>query len=229
MARVVAAVRDGLADVVDFISLHHYQKIDRYGADGVEEMREYMVSRGMPACFSEWNLDGQDIRTGLFTAGFLNMLERTPECPIAEAALMLRHSSASGWNNAFVNFDRRGWYFAPNGVVFSLWSECRLPRRVAVSGDCGGLDVVACASDDGSRITVKIVNTVGAEVPLRLALPDGCILRRVRTVCAQALSARNTMEKPDAVAVREHPFSASSLEVPPYSATVVEALRTSCD
>lgn len=53
----------------------------------------------MPVAFTEWNLDGQDMRTGLFTAGFLNMLERTPECSIAEAALMLRHTSAGGWNN----------------------------------------------------------------------------------------------------------------------------------
>ena len=148
-----------------------------------------------------------------------------PGCPIAEAALMLRHTSATGWDNAFINFDRRGWYYAPNGVVFKLWSETSLPRRIAASGDFGGLDVVECASEDGSRISVKVVNVSGAEVPLSLALPEGYSIRRVRSVHAGSLDVRNTMESPDAVAVRDIPFAPQSLTIPAYSATVVELCR----
>lgn len=165
------------------------------------------------------------MRTGLFAGGFLNMLERTPECPIAEAALMLRHTSAGGWDNAFINFDRRGWYYAPNAVVFKLWSESRLPRRIALEGETGPLDMVACASADGRRLTVKVVNTQTEPVPLALRLPQGFAICRARSVFAPSLDAKNTMESPDAVAIRELEFTASSLIIPAFSATVVEACR----
>ena len=78
------AVRAHLADVVDFVSPHHYQEIAKFGADGVEEMRRYIVSRGMPVAFTEWNLDGQDMRTGLFTGGFLNMLAESDAVAIRD-------------------------------------------------------------------------------------------------------------------------------------------------
>ncbi len=220
-----AAVREGLLGLVDFVSPHHYQEKAKFAADGVEEMRRYIVSRGMPVAFTEWNLDGQDMCTGLFAGGFLNMLERTPECPIAEAALMLRHTSAGGWDNAFINFDRRGWYYAPNAVVFKLWSESRLPRRIALDGAMGPLDCVACASADGRRLMVKVVNTQAEPVPLSLRLPQGFAINRVRSVFAPSLDAKNTMDSPDAVAIRELEFTAPSLIIPAFSATVVEACR----
>ncbi len=219
------AVRAHLADVVDFVSPHHYQEIAKFGADGVEEMRRYIVSRGMLVAFTEWNLDGQDMRTGLFAGGFLNMLERTPACPIAEAALLLRHTSAGGWDNAFINFDRRGWHYAPNAVVFKLWSESRLPRRIVAEGDFGPLDLVAGASADGKRVTVKVVNATAAAVPLALKLPDGFAIMRARSVSAASLEVKNTMMEPDAVAIREIDFTATGLVLPAFSATVIEAAR----
>ena len=132
--------------------------LDRYGNEGVEEYGCYLdklsswiaksENPAMKIYLSEWNLDGIDMRTGLFTGGFLNRLEATPGVEMAASALFLRHTSATGWNNAFINFDQNGWFQAPNYVVMKLWRDHFQPNRIAVYGDMKGLNVIATISDN---------------------------------------------------------------------------------
>ncbi len=71
---------------------------------------------------SEWNAQSTDWRTGLYAGGFLNAAERNGDVlGMAGPALFLRHVSARAWDNAFVNFDHRRWFPAPNYVVMKLW------------------------------------------------------------------------------------------------------------
>ncbi len=120
---------------------------------------------------SEWNAQSTDWRTGLYCGGLLNAFERCGDVlEIGGPALFLRHVSASAWDNAFVNFDHRTWFPAPNYVVMKLWREHYAPQRIALEGHADPLNVVATSSEDGKTLVVKAVNPSDAAVPVVLKL-----------------------------------------------------------
>lgn len=219
----------------DYISPHHYQSVDKYGNDGVEEYGRYLEqlaawieeseNPGMKIYLSEWNLDKVDMCTGLFAGGLLNRMETIPAMGMAAPALLLRHTSAPGWNNAFINFDQNGWFPAPNYVVFQLWRRHFLPNRVELTGDTRGLNVVATRSEDGRQVCLKIVNPSGHSVVLRVL--DGVGMGRTvwEVVSASSLMQSNTMDHPDRIRVQTRDVSREGddwvLTVPPYSASVL--------
>jgi alpha-N-arabinofuranosidase len=93
---------------------------------------------------SEWNAQSTDWRTGLYCGGLLNAFERCGDVlEIGGPALFFRHFSASGWDNAFVNFDHRTWFPAPNYVVMKLWRDHFCPQRIELAGERRELNVVA--------------------------------------------------------------------------------------
>lgn len=202
-----------VAEYFDYISPHYYQTLDKYGNDGVEEYGRYLdkltawiaksKNPDMRIYLSEWNLDGIDMRTGLFTGGFLNRLERTPFVEMAASALFLRHTLASGWNNAFINFNQNGWFPAPNYVVFKLWREHFLPNRVKLSGDTKGLNIVVTVSDDKNKLCLKLVNPTGDEVILNVGGCSGFGIPVLDVVCADSLTEVNSMEFPDKIKVQK--------------------------
>ncbi len=218
----------------DYISPHYYQTIDKYDSEGVEEYGRYLdklahwiaVSKNpqMKIYLSEWNLDGVDMRTGLFAGGFLNRLERTPAVEMAAPALLLRHTSAPGWNNAFINFDQDRWFAAPNYVVLKLWRDHYLPRRVAVDGDNGLLNMVATTSNDRQQVCLKVVNAAAAAATLRVR--NGRSLGSAQwQVVSAGLKDANRMEQPQLIEARKMPVSYDGqdilITIPGYSASVL--------
>ncbi len=193
-----------VAEYIDYISPHYYQTINKYGNDGVEEYGRYLdklskwitqsKNSNMKIYLSEWNLEGTDMRTGLFTGGFLNRLESTPSVEMAASALYLRHISAPAWDNAFINFDNDSWFPAPNYVVFKLWREYFLPLRVAIEGDTKELNVIATRSEDGTRTCLKIVNP--SDKPYTFSVKNGASLGNpfLKEIVAENLTSRNDMQ-----------------------------------
>ena len=125
------------AGLVEYLSIHHYENPDQF-ADGPRRYEEFfrwtadLIKRSknpnLKIYVSEWNAQSTDWRTGLYAGGLLNAFERCGDSlEIGGPALFLRHVSASAWDNAFVNFDQRSWFPAPNYVVMKLW---RRPLRV---------------------------------------------------------------------------------------------------
>lgn len=226
-------------DVVDYISPHYYQVYSRFDRKGVDEYGEYLdqLSRwisqssnpDMKIYLSEWNLEGIDMRTGLFAGGLLNRLESTPAVQMAAGALLLRHTSAPGWNNAFINFDRRGWFGAPNYVVFELWRQHYLPYRVQLFSDTTELNTIATASLNRDTVCIKIVNTEGKTYRASI---DNCgrwphaILE---TVSGTSLDDKNSMEQPEKIKARRRKVQrikdACIIEIPPFSANVLTLKR----
>lgn len=94
-------------------------------------------------------------REGAGLDSILNRLERTPRLEIATPALFLWHTSAPGWNNAFINFNQNGWFPAPNYVVLKLWRDHFLPNRISMEGETKHLNIAATASDDKKQVCVK--------------------------------------------------------------------------
>lgn len=227
-------IRD-VAEYIDYISPHYYQTLEKYGNNGVEEYGRYLdklarwigksKNPDMKIYLSEWNLDGIDMRTGLFAGGFLNRLERTPRLEMAAPALFLRHTSAPGWNNAFINFNQNGWFPAPNYVVLKLWREHFLPNRIAMEGETKHLNIVATVSDDKRQVCVKIVNPTDRSVTMKVK--GGAMLGVPvwNVIHASSLTESNSMKFPDRIKVKEQEVTRLGndliVPIPAYSASVL--------
>lgn len=220
---------------IDYISPHHYQDLNRYGNDGVEEYGRYLdqlaswidqsENPNMKIYLSEWNLSGTDMRTGLFAGGFLNRLERTPRLEMAAPALFLRHLSAPGWDNAFINFDQDRWFPAPNYVVMKLWRDNYLPIRVAYQGNPKDLNISATKSENGDRLCLKIVNPTENDIHLVVTGFSNYTKILYTVVKSDALTDKNTLENPNTICPKSDTVNTidgkAILVVPHYSASVL--------
>lgn len=230
-----------VAEHIDYISPHYYQTLNKYSKDGVEEYGLYLdklaawidksKNPDMKIYLSEWNLEGIDMRTGLFAGGFLNRLERTPKLEMAAPALFLRHTSATGWNNAFINFDQNGWFPAPNYVILKLWREHFLPNRVALKGDTGTLNVIATTSDNREQVCLKMVNPT--DQPISVEVKGGMNLGAPvwEVVSSSSLLDGNSMNCPDRIKVEKKAVDIAGEDIrmvlPPYSASVLSMTQSS--
>jgi alpha-N-arabinofuranosidase len=164
----------------------------------------------------------------LYCGGLLNAFERCGDVlEIGGPALFLRHVSASAWDNAFVNFDHRTWFPAPNYVVMKLWREHYAPQRIALDGPAKPLNAVATKSEDGKTLYVKAVNPADEAVRVQLTLNNDTPGKTsLQLVAPGDLAARNTLEARDAVrpqpAVVQQDGGTLRFTLPPISCGVVE-------
>ncbi len=221
---------------IDYLSIHHYENPDRF-ADGPLAYEKFFLKTadlirasknpGLKIYVSEWNAQSTDWRTGLYCGGLLNAFERCGDTvEIGGPALFLRHVSASGWDNAFVNFDHRTWFPAPNYVVMKLWRDHYAPERIALEGETGPLSAVATRTADGKKVILKAVNPTEKAVAVTLRLSSGTIGDASLDLVAPGdLSARNTLEERDAVQPKKAPVERDGgtlrLVLPPVSCGVV--------
>ena len=161
----------------DYLSLHHYERQEGYATGPLRLAQQYdryarMIAEGpnpnIKLFISEWNLNSIDWRTGLFAGGFLNMCEARDVVAMGAAALFLRRTDAPDWNNAFINFDYKDLFKAPNCQVTELWYDHFSRYRLAYSGDTGDLSVSTTLSEDGGEVVVKVVNPSDAPATLRI-------------------------------------------------------------
>jgi alpha-N-arabinofuranosidase len=234
-------VLEGCADVIDYLSVHHYEGPDHF-AQGPGVFEQFLRATGrliadsknpnVKIYVSEWNAQSTDWRTGLYAGGLLSAFERCGDrVEIGAPALFLRHVSARDWDNALINFDQCTWFPAPNYVVMKLWRDHYAPRRVAVSGDAGPLNGVATRSADGGTLYYKAVNPTDGPVPVELRVADGFAVggASFAVVAPGSLKARNRLDRPDAVRPRAGETSVDGQRVrftlPAYSAGVVTISR----
>jgi alpha-N-arabinofuranosidase len=224
------------ADKIDYLSIHHYENPDNFAA-GPRAYEAFFRKTGdlitasknpdLKIYVSEWNAQSTDWRTGLYCGGLLNAFERCGDIlEIGGPALFLRHVSASAWDNAFVNFDHRTWFPAPNYVVMKLWRENFLPLRVELDGEKGDLNIVASKSDDGATVCVKVVNPSQNAVATSMTLSSGAVEQAtLQLVAPGKLDARNTLNdrhvvRPQHEAIRSN-GGTITFRMPSYSAGVV--------
>jgi alpha-N-arabinofuranosidase len=231
------AILDSCADLIDFISVHHYEDAGAFkqGPLNYEAHIRALESRiaassnpNIRIYMSEWNAQSTDWRTGLYAGGLLNAFERTGNVfEIGGPALFLRHISAAGWDNAFINFDHTGWFPAPNYVVMKLWHDHYAPYCVQTTGEDSNLNVVSVLSEDGRTLTIRVVNPDPSAKSLAFEI-DGSFVPATAVmhyVAPGSLYARNTLAEPDAVSVQAKVVGLSGqtlrLLMPGYSAGVI--------
>ncbi len=202
---------ESCATLIDYVSIHHYESPDLF-AEGPRNFERFLrltnelIARSanpkLKIYCSEWNAQSIDWRTGLYAGGVLNSFERCGDVfEIGGPALFLRHVSATDWNNAFINFDQKSWFPAPNYVVMQLWRNHYAPHRIEITPDAGALNTVATRSADGKMLYVKCVNPgqSPADVTLTLAGVSAPAKATMEVVAPGSLQARNSLDNPKAV------------------------------
>ena len=231
------AVIGQCAEIVDYLSVHHYENPAKF-ADGPADAAKFWRSLGgmiagsknpkVKLFVSEWNAQSTDWRTGLYAGGALNVFEQCGDAVgMAAPALFMRHVSASGWDNAFINFDHYRWFPAPNYVVMKLWRDHYAPHRIAAAGNDAPLSAIATKSADGRSLFYKAVNPTDQPVAAVLTVADSFPVARagMEVVAPGSLDARNTLDNPRAVRPQPGVAAAAGQTVrftlPPLSAAVV--------
>ncbi len=229
------------ADIIDYISIHHYEGPDNYRT-GPTSFESFIAQLGniiadssnpnVKIFMSEWNAQSTDWRTGLYAGGLLNGFERNGDVfEIGGPALFLRHLSATSWDNAFINFDHTGWFPAPNYVVMKLWRDNYAAYRINMTGSTGDLNAIATKSADGNDIYFKAVNPTDESVPVKLVISDTFAVgsASLKLIAPDSLSARNTLENPDAVRAEDGYVSINGQTIrfmmPRLSAGIVQVSR----
>ena len=219
----------------DYVSLHHYERVNGY-ATGPSKLAELYdkYAKMIAGCpnpniklyISEWNLNSIDWRTGLFAGGFLNVCERQPVVEMGAAALFIRRTDAPDWNNAFINFDYKSLFVAPNYVVTKLWHDNFSKYRLAYTGETDSLSISTTLSEDGRKVIVKIVNPTAKTYNLTVngdwkSLTDA----GYDFIAPGSLTIANSMESPNAVSVEKKKIVPAGntvlLTVAPISAGVL--------
>ncbi len=197
----------------DYLSLHHYEQQGGYATGPVRLGQQYdryakMIADGpnpnIKLFISEWNLNSIDWRTGLFAGGFLNMCEARDVVAMGAAALFLRRTDAPDWNNAFINFDYKDLFKAPNCQVTELWYDHFSKYRLAFSGETGNLSVSTTMSENGANVIVKVVNPTEEPATLRVKGDwAGVSGGEFEYYAPGSLTVANSMENKNAVALKK--------------------------
>ena len=197
----------------DYLSLHHYEQQGGYASGPVRLGQQYdryarMIADGpnpnIKLFISEWNLNSIDWRTGLFAGGFLNMCEARDVVAMGAAALFIRRTDAPDWNNAFINFDYKDMFKAPNCQVTELWYDHFSKYRLAYSGITGNLSVSTPLSQNGADVIVKVVNPTEESATLRIKGDWTGVKDAVFEYYAPgSLTVTNSMENKNAIALHK--------------------------
>ena len=223
----------------DYVSLHHYEQQGGYASGPVRLAQQYrryadMIAKcpnpNIKLFISEWNLNSTDWRTGLFAGGFLNVCENLDVVAMGAAALFIRRTDAPDWNNAFINFDYKGLFVAPNYQVTDLWYDHYSPYRLAYEGDTRDLSVSATLAENGGSVIVKVVNPTDKPYSLKLQGDWGPLSSAEYEYFAPgSLDAANDMAHKTAVARQKKTLSpdgeALTLTLDPLSAGVITLNR----
>ena len=228
------------AGYFDYLSLHHYEQAGGYATGPVRLGQQYDRYAEMIAAspnpnvklfISEWNLNSTDWRTGLFAGGFLNACEARDVVAMGAAALFIRRTDAPDWNNAFINFDYKDLFVAPNYQVTELWYDHFSRYRLDYEGDTGNLSVVTTLSENGRDVIVKVVNPTEEACDLTVSGDwKGIAATAYDYYAPGSLTAANSMAEKHAVALKHATPAAADnavvLHVEPLSAGVLTITKS---
>jgi alpha-L-arabinofuranosidase len=164
---------------IDIVCPHYYQPdLDGVDADlgRIEAWIKESASRGrLRIGVTEWNIDAGNWGLGrgklnslgcaLFEARFLNLLHRHADHVI----LACRSNMANSFCAGSIQTNAAGLYRTPSFLVMEMYRRHSRPVPLRVAEDVPArVDATACAAEDGSAVTVFVVNT--REEPVRVSL-----------------------------------------------------------
>ena len=231
-------VIDQCADLIDYLSPHHYEDIVNYRTGVInyenhtkdlEDMIAASANPDIKIFMSEWNVwSGLDWRSGLYAGGMLTMFERQGEyMHIASPALFLRHNSATDWNNALINFNNSNWFPGSNYVIMKFWRDHYAPNFLAADGSNSNLNVSMTKTEDGQEIYFKVINTASSNIPVQIKIDGSFQLKSaiMEQIAPGSPTASNDMTNPNNIHVEtgnvEIDSGLVSFTIPRYSGAIV--------
>lgn len=194
------------AENFSILSIHHYTAAERFVSGindqdrlytDVAELIKGSRNSDVQVYVSEWNAQTTDWRTGVYAAGILNVFEKHGKyLTMAGPALLARHVSAHGWDNAFINFDNKEWFAGPNYVVMKLWREHFAPNRLeSQNANEERLNVVATTTDGRDEVILKAVNLSDEPLEVNVAFEGAFKGRKaaMKLIAPASTQARNSM------------------------------------
>ena len=232
---------DKSAEYFDVLSVHHYMNPDRF-MEGVHEQENFynntaktISKSGNPDIklyVSEWNAQSTDWRAGLYAGGLLNAFERCGDfLTMGGPALFLRHLTANGWDNAFINFDHTGWFPAPNYVVMKLWQNNYAPNRIRNIYEDRTLNIVSTLSTNKKVAYCKIVNPLNIKKKINIEVNDLFPIGDVdlKLIVPDSLTQRNTMDNPESIITKPENITIRGqniiFDMPPFSCGILKIIR----
>ena len=142
------------------------------------------------------------------------------------AALFIRRTDSPDWNNAFINFDYKDLFVAPNYQITNLWYDNFSKYRLDYHGQTDEVSVTTTMSENGRDIIVKVVNPTNKTYKLNTKGNwRGLSNAKYDYYAPGDLMKANSMENKDAVELKHKTptinDNAAILEVEPYSAGVM--------
>jgi len=135
---------------------------------------------------------------------------------------------ASSFGSGMIQTTPAGLLLTPGYHVMRLYARNSLPVPVSVGGAPQGVDASACAAEDGTRLSVFLVNGTGEPVTMRLNLEGfgaGVVPRGCSVVCdtrdMRQPNLANHFSAPERVSTMEVPVAGDSVTLPALSAAVV--------
>jgi len=227
----------------DYLDLHYYFSCENYltamaepmkYAEFIKEMNEEMAAfpaeRPAKVSILEWNsnstwLDASKLKEGLYTASFLNMLERQGN-DLTQSIIwpLLRKVQPSGnhaSNHSLIWYDNHRIFLSPTALALKLYRSHYAPEQFACEVKCdtievpdGGdqmplLDVVATGNSADGTVIIKVVNkdpvnSIKASMLLEGAPERGGRLEaKFSTLTGPDVNAQNDLDNPDVVKIVE--------------------------
>ncbi|HET6485513.1 MAG TPA: alpha-L-arabinofuranosidase C-terminal domain-containing protein, partial [Spirochaetia bacterium] len=184
---------------------------------------------------TEWNVTGGwwgndrgkllTLETALFAGRYLNLLHRRADVVGLACRSNLTNSMASG----MIQTSAAGLYLTPGYHVMRLYATHSQPVALTISDPPEGVDASACASEDGTRLTIFVVNMKADPVDMPLDLSDlgpGLAPDSAEVVC-DTLDRRqpdliNHPSAPDRVRTVALTLHGNAVTLPAYSAAAIE-------
>ena len=230
---------DQAGSYLGYVCPHHYTP-DLAACDANFNQLSEML-RNTPGCrnikigVTEWNISGGlwglnrgqflTLDCALANARYLNLLLRRSD--VVEVAC--RSNMTNSLGSGMIQTTPAGLLKTPCYHVMKLYADHMKPVAVAVEGVPEGVDLAACASDNGRSVCVFAVNTKSE--PVELSLDLGAHGSRLKPTAAEMV--RDTLDlrqkdvmnhwtAPDRVRTVKIAISGDTITLPALSAAAIE-------
>jgi alpha-N-arabinofuranosidase len=170
---------EGTGQYLNYVSHHYYYIKDAEGCQSsIKEQQKVVkdanLDHEVKMAITEWNITAADWGLGrgqmltlgcaLNTAEFLNVMHNCSDF----VGLACRSNMTNSCCSGYIATKQSGVLKTPCYHVMKLYADHYKPVPVEVTAQVKGVDISACRSDDGKKLTVFAVNTTDAPVEIRL-------------------------------------------------------------
>lgn len=231
---------ENVGDLVSYYGPHYYTPDLAYVEKDIRSLRTIIRSarhgRDAGLAVTEWNIDAgawglgrgrlYTLGCALFEARFLNILQRHSDI----VKMACRSNLVNSFCGGTVQTSAAGLFRIPSFYIMKLYRDHSKPVPVTILQESvDGLDLSACASEDGKALCVFLVNSRKEPVTVDLDASDfgaAFAARDGETVCdtldRSQTDVTNFWDRPFRIKTVPAKITAGKILLPALSVTAVE-------